>query len=83
VASSPADSGPGANSASTSTPVTFLPSLPAVVDASVNWTLHGALAAAGTDVAFALGVKPLAPLTGDWDGDGSKTPAISVAGRSP
>jgi uncharacterized repeat protein (TIGR01451 family) len=80
VGSTPTDTGPGANTASTTTAVTFAPSLPAVVASSVNWTLHSALATAGTDVNFTLGTSSLVPLTGDWDGNGSRTPGFFKGG---
>jgi hypothetical protein len=51
-------------------------SRPAIVRSSTSWLLHPNLGAGGSDVTFSLGVRPLVPVLGDWDGNGSKTPGI-------
>jgi hypothetical protein len=53
--------------------VNFSPSLPAVVTGSVNWKLRNSLTTGGPDTTFSYGVKPLTPIMGDWDGNGTKT----------
>jgi uncharacterized repeat protein (TIGR01451 family) len=73
VSSTPADTGAGANAASASSTVNFSPSLPAVVTGSVNWKLRNSLTTGGPDTTFIYGVKPLTPIMGDWDGNGTKT----------
>ncbi|MDQ4132526.1 MAG: FG-GAP-like repeat-containing protein [Actinomycetota bacterium] len=45
-----------------------------------RWSLHSAAATAGTDTTFTLGTTPLVPLTGDWDGNGSKSPGYFKGG---
>lgn len=57
-----------------------LSSLPAAVRTSTTW-IRGDQAADGAGT-FTLtqGTKPLVPMFGDWDGNGSKTPATYEAG---
>jgi uncharacterized repeat protein (TIGR01451 family) len=73
VSSTPADSGPGSNTASATTNVTFVPSAPAVVRQSTTWLLRNTLTTGTPDTTFTYGVRPLSPMMGDWDGDGVKT----------
>ncbi|MEA2933350.1 MAG: hypothetical protein QOI56_2135, partial [Actinomycetota bacterium] len=80
VSSTPADSGPGANSASATTTVIFAPSRPALVRGSTLWLLKNALTSGAPDITFNYGAKPLSPLMGDWDGNGSKTAGTFEAG---
>ena len=66
---------------STPAPVPPPRSLPGVVRQSVNWLLRDELTAGPATTTFGpLGTKPLVPFTGDWDGNGSKTPGIFSAG---
>ena len=80
VASSPADSGPGPNVASTSTDVTFAASRPALVRGSTQWLLRNTLTTGSPDTTFNYGTRPLSPMMGDWDGDGTETPGTYEAG---
>jgi FtsP/CotA-like multicopper oxidase with cupredoxin domain len=57
-----------------------VPSLPAVVRTSTTWLLHGALATPGSTFTQTFGTRPLTPIMGDWDGNGSKTPGTYQAG---
>lgn len=54
-------------------------SLPGVVTTSTGWALRNGLAS-GTSTTFSLGTRPLVPLTGDWNGDGTKTPGFFKGG---
>jgi len=80
VGSTPADSGPGANTAAISTPVTFAPSLPAVVRRSTTRLLRDTLTSGPPTSTFTYGTVPLVPLMGDWDGDGTRTAGSFEAG---
>jgi hypothetical protein len=44
-----------------------------VVTASTEWALRNSLTTGGADTTFSLGTRPTVPLTGDWDGDGTRT----------
>lgn len=55
------------------------PSLPAVVRTSTNWLLRTSLTS-GDLAPFTYGARPLVPLMGDWNGDGTKTPGTFEAG---
>ncbi|HEV8116143.1 MAG TPA: VCBS repeat-containing protein, partial [Acidimicrobiales bacterium] len=56
-------------------------SLPAVVTGGTSWTLATSLGGTGPTVGpFPYGTKPLVPVMGDWDGNGSKTPGTFEAG---
>ena len=80
VSSTPADSGPGANTASASTNVTFAPSRPALVRGSTTWLLRDTLTTGPPTATFTYGTRPLTPMMGDWDGNGTKTPGTFEAG---
>jgi uncharacterized repeat protein (TIGR01451 family) len=67
------DSNVADNSAMTSTGVTFPISLPGVVRSSTTWLLRNSLTSGPADTTFTYGTKPLVPLMGDWNGDGTKT----------
>ena len=58
-------------------------SLPGVVTASTGWSLRSSLTTGAATAAFTYGIRPpsLVPLSGDWDGDGTKTPGIYQAGE--
>jgi hypothetical protein len=63
--------------------VTFPQSLPGVVAGSVTWSLRNVLTTGGaTTGPFTYGTRPpaLVPLSGDWDGNGSRTPGVFQAG---
>jgi uncharacterized repeat protein (TIGR01451 family) len=70
----------GNNVATTGTAVTFSASRPAVVRSSINWKLRNTLSTGAPDLEFVYGTTPLAPVFGDWDGNGSKTPGTFEAG---
>ena len=70
----------GNNVATATTSVTYAPSLPAVVRQSTNWLLRNTLTTGAADNTFTYGTKPLAPLMGDWNGDGIKTAGTYEAG---
>ncbi len=57
-------------------------SLPAVVTGSTSWSLRDSLTTGGPTVGpFTYGARPaLVPLSGDWNGDGVKTPGYYHAG---
>lgn len=46
---------------------------PAVVRGSTNWLLRNSTTTGESDATFTYGARPLTPLFGDWDGNGSKT----------
>jgi len=55
--------------------------LPAVVAGSTSWSLRDDLTTGpATAGPFSYGARPLVPLFGDWDGNGSKTPGTYEAG---
>ncbi len=58
-------------------------SLPGVVASSTNWSLRDSLTAVAATATFTYGARPpaLVPLTGDWDGNGTKTPGIFQGGE--
>ena len=81
VSSSTVDPTPADNTATTSTPVTFAQSLPAVVRTSTTWLLRNTLLGSGAaDTTFAYGTRPLTPMMGDWTGSGTKTAGTFEAG---
>jgi hypothetical protein len=55
-------------------------SKPAVVRSSTNWLLRTSLTSGVADQTFMYGAKPLVPIFGDWDGNGSKTPGTFEGG---
>ena len=55
-------------------------SLPGVVTKSTNWSLRDSLSTGPETTTFSLGVRPLVPVTGDWDGDGVKTAGFYKGG---
>lgn len=55
-------------------------SLPAVVRSSTQWLLRDSLTSGDPTASFSYGTRPLVPLMGDWDGNGSRTPATFEAG---
>ncbi|MDQ3898291.1 MAG: Ig-like domain repeat protein [Actinomycetota bacterium] len=55
-------------------------SLPAVVTGSVNWKLRDTLTSGPPTISFTYGTKPLTPVMGDWDGNGTKTPGTFESG---
>lgn len=56
------------------------PSLPALVTNSTTWTLGQSLTDSPSFTTANFGARPLVPLTGDWDGNGSKTPGFFKGG---
>lgn len=48
-------------------------SQPAVVRASTSWLMRDALTTGPASNIFSLGTRPLVPLVGDWDGNGTDT----------
>jgi len=56
--------------------------LPAVVRSSTTWLLRDSLTTgpATTEFTYRTEAKPLVPLTGDWDADGSETPGTFERG---
>lgn len=55
-------------------------SLPGTVTASTGWNLRNSLTTGAATFTFTYGTKPLVPIVGDWDGNGSKTPGTFEAG---
>jgi hypothetical protein len=55
-------------------------SLPGTVTLSTGWNLRNSLTTGAATSTFTLGTKPLVPIAGDWDGNGSKTPGSFEAG---
>ena len=55
-------------------------STPAVVRESVDWYLRDSLSTGDPTSLFTLGTRPLTPLLGDWDGDGTATPGTFARG---
>ena len=70
----------GNNVATETTAVTFVSSKPAVVRGSTNWLLRSSLTTGDPTTTFTYGAKPLTPLFGDWDANGTKTPGTFEAG---
>jgi hypothetical protein len=62
------------------TEASALPSLPAVVRASTTWMLRDSLTSGDATTTFPYGARPLVPIMGDWDGDGSETPGTFEGG---
>jgi hypothetical protein len=58
---------------------TTIGSLPALVRTSTTWFLRGQNGSCCAGF-FSYGAKPLAPLMGDWDANGSRTPGTFEAG---
>ena len=50
------------------------------VTGSTGWAIAVSLPPAGPPTTFSLGTKPLVPVIGDWDGNGSRTPGTFEAG---
>jgi hypothetical protein len=57
-----------------------LASLPAVVRASTTWIRADAAASGAGTFTSTYGTRPLTPMYGDWDGNGSETPGTYEAG---
>ena len=74
------DTATGNNVATTTTAVTFRPSRPAVIRSSTTWLLRNTLDSGSADNSFPYGTKPLVPIGGDWNGDGTRTPGTFEAG---
>jgi VCBS repeat-containing protein len=55
--------------------------LPATVTDSTNWAVATALPPAGPATTFTYGLRPLVPMMGDWDANGSRTPGTFEAGH--
>jgi len=55
-------------------------SLPAVVRTSTTWLLRDSATTGPPTTSFTYGTPPLAPLMGDWDGNGSRTAGTYSAG---
>ena len=55
-------------------------SLPAVVRSGTTWLLRGSLTGGSATLTFGYGAKPLVPIMGDWDGDGTRTAGTYEAG---
>lgn len=55
-------------------------SLPGTVTLSTGWNLRNSLTTGAATSTFTYGTKPLVPIAGDWDGNGSKTPGTFEAG---
>jgi uncharacterized repeat protein (TIGR01451 family) len=71
----------GNNVVTAVTAVTFAASRPAVVRGSTSWLLRNSLTNGAPDATFTYGAKPLVPLFGDWDGNGTKTAGTYEAGE--
>lgn len=56
-------------------------SLPGVVTSSTQWSLRESLSSGPATTSFSFGPRPGVPLTGDWDGDGTKTPGSFSGGE--
>lgn len=60
---------------------TYPESLPGVVSGSTSWSLRNSLTTgSATNGPFTYGVRPLVPISGDWDGNGVKTPGYFQGG---
>ena len=55
-------------------------SLPAVVRGSTNWLLRDSLTTGDATSMFSYGARPLVPVMGDWDGNGSRTAGTFAGG---
>jgi hypothetical protein len=55
-------------------------SLPGTVTLSTGWNLRNILTTGAATSTFTYGTKPLVPIAGDWDGNGSKTPGTFEGG---
>ena len=80
LAASTPDANSVNNQAIATTAVTFARSLPAVVTGSINWALRDSLTTGPPTTTFVYGTKPLVPVMGDWDGDGTRTAGTFEAG---
>jgi CSLREA domain-containing protein len=56
------------------------PSQPAVVRNSTNWLLRDSLTTGDATRTFSYGSRPSVPLTGDWDGNGTRTAGTFAGG---
>ena len=56
------------------------PSRPGVVKMKTQWSLGESLTTGTPTTDFSLGTQPLAPIMGDWDGNGTRTPGFYQAG---
>ncbi len=59
---------------------TYVASRPALVRTSTTWLLRNSLTTGSPDTTVTYGTKPLTPMFGDWDGNGSKTLGTFEAG---
>ena len=57
-----------------------LQALPVTVTGSTNWAVATSLPPAGPPTTFSHGTKPLTPIIGDWDGNGTRTPGTFEGG---
>ncbi|MDP1848173.1 MAG: hypothetical protein Q8K79_10315, partial [Solirubrobacteraceae bacterium] len=57
-----------------------LQALPVTVTGSTNWSVATSLPPAGASTTFSYGTKPLTPIIGDWDGNGTRTPGTFEGG---
>ena len=57
-----------------------LQALPVTVTGSTGWSVANSLPPAGPATTFSYGTKPLVPVIGDWDGNGTRTPGTFEAG---
>ena len=57
-----------------------LQALPVTVTGSTNWAVATSLPPTGPSTTFSSGTKPLVPVIGDWDGNGTRTPGTFEAG---
>jgi len=55
-------------------------SVPAVVRLSTTWLLRSEISGGEPTTTFTYGTRPLVPIIGDWDGDGSETPGTFEKG---
>ena len=56
------------------------PSQPAVVRNTTNWLLRDSLTTGDATRTFSYGSRPSVPLTGDWDGNGTRTAGTFAGG---
>lgn len=54
--------------------------LPGAVTASTGWALRNTLSTGDPTTTFTYGTRPLVPIMGDWNGDGTKTAGTFEAG---
>jgi VCBS repeat-containing protein len=54
--------------------------LPVTVTGSTAWAVATSLPPSGPSTTFSYGTKPLVPVMGDWDGNGTRTPGTFEGG---